>query len=73
MRTVQIPEDVYQQALLLADRDHVSVDRMVAALVRDGVSEWSNLEARAMRGTLTKLESVLNKVGDGSPEPGDEL
>jgi hypothetical protein len=73
LRTVQIPDDVYQQASLLAQQDHVSIDHAVAALVRDGVGEWSRLEARAARGSLTKLRSVLDKVGDSAPERVDEI
>ena len=73
MRTVEIPDAVYRQASALAERDHVSVDRVVAALVRDGVNEWSRLEARAARGSLAKFQSALAKVGNAAPHPGDEL
>ena len=73
MRSVHIPEAVYQQASLLAEQDHVSVDRAIAALVRDGLGEWSKLHDRATRGSLEKLKSVLGKVGDRVPLPGDEL
>ena len=73
MRTVQIPDDLYQQASLLAEQAQVSIDDAVAALVRDGVGEWSRLEARAALGSMASLRSVLDKVGNGAPEPLDEL
>jgi hypothetical protein len=73
MRTVQIPEDVYQQASVLAEQDHVSVDRLIASLVRDGVEGWTKLQQRASVGSSSKLQSVLGKIGGGPPISGDEL
>jgi hypothetical protein len=41
MKAVQLPDDLYQRAAKLAESDHVSVDELVAALVNEGVGEWS--------------------------------
>ena len=73
MKSIQIPDDLYQKAASLAARDQVSVDRLVAALLLAHAAEWQRLQARAERGTLSKLHAVLDKVTDSSPEPFDRL
>jgi len=64
MKSIELPDDVYQRAAELAESDHVSVDRLVAALVNESVGDWSRLQARASRGSLEKLKRVLSKVSD---------
>ncbi len=73
MKSVNIPDDVYQRAAELAERDQVSVDRLLAALVLHHAREWSRLRARTERGSIEKLRSILQKVGDAPPEPFDQL
>ena len=73
MKSILLPDDVYEQAAALAERDHVSVDRLVAAPVNEHVSEWSRLQERAARGSLEKLKRVLAKVSDATPEAADLL
>ena len=73
MKTVQLPDEIYQRAAELAESDHVSVDKLVAALVNEGVGEWSKVQARATRGSVEKLRRVLSKVSDEAPESIDQL
>jgi len=73
MKSVQLPDDLYQRAAELAEVDHVSVDRLVAALVTEGVGDWARVQARAERGSLEKLKRVLSKVNDVPPETRDQL
>jgi hypothetical protein len=73
MKTVQIPDEIYHRAAELAESDHVSVDELVAALVNEGVVEWSKVQARAARGSVEKLKRVLSKVRDAEPEAIDQL
>jgi hypothetical protein len=73
MKTVQIPDEIYQRAAELAESDHVSVDELVAALVNEGVVEWSKVQGRAARGSVEKLKRVLSKVRDAEPEAIDQL
>jgi hypothetical protein len=47
---------------VLADEDHVSVDKFVAAVVSERIGDWSRLQARAARGSLEKFRQVLSKV-----------
>jgi hypothetical protein len=32
MKSIQLPDEAYERAVALAETDHVSVDRLVAAL-----------------------------------------
>lgn len=73
MKNIQLPDDIYQRAAELAESDHVSVDRLVAALVNEGVGEWSKLQARAERGSVEKLRHVLAKVSDAPEEAVDQM
>jgi hypothetical protein len=73
MKTIQLPDDVYRRAADLAEVDHVSVDRLVAAIVNERASDWSKLQTRAARGSLEKLHRVLAKVSDAPPEEADQL
>jgi hypothetical protein len=73
MKTIQLPDDVYQRASKLAEQDHVSVDKLVAVLVNDGVDECSRVQERAARGSVAKLKRVLAKVSDAPPEAMDQL
>ena len=73
MKTIQIPDDVYRKAAELAQADHVSVDRLVSAIVSERVGDWSRLQARAARGSLEKLNVILAKVSDTPPEAMDRL
>jgi hypothetical protein len=73
MKSIQLPDDVYQRAAELAEADHVSVDRLVAAIVNERASDWAKLQARASRGSLEKYRNVLSKVSDAPPEPMDRL
>jgi len=72
MKSVQLPDDVYQRAAKLAESDHISVDRLIAALVNEGVEDWERVQARAARGSLQKLAHVLSKVAD-VPAQTDDL
>ena len=73
MKSVHIPDDVYRQASVLAERDQVSVDKLVAALLVAHAAEWKRLQARAEHGSLSQFHAVLDKVRDAQPEALDRL
>jgi hypothetical protein len=73
MKSIQLPDDIYKQAAELAERDQVSVDKLVAALVHEHASEWERLRARTARGSVDKLKAVLAKVSDSQPEQFDRI
>ena len=57
----------------MAEVDHVSVDRLVAALVNEAVGDWARGEVRAERGSREKLKRVLSKVRDVPADVRDQL
>lgn len=73
MKTVQIPDDLYQRASQFAERDQVSVDKLVAALVYESLSEADRIQQLASRGSLEKFREILSRATDAPPLPGDEL
>ena len=50
-----------------------SVDRLVAALVNEGVGDFARVQARAERGSREKLKRVLSKVRDVPADVRDQL
>jgi hypothetical protein len=73
MKSIQLPDEVYQRAAEMAELDHVSVDRLVAALVNERASDWASVQTRVTRGSVEKLRLVLSKVSDAPPEALDQL
>ncbi len=68
-----LPDEVYERAAELAKPEHVSTDRLVAAVVNRHVGDWSKMRERAARGTVEKLKRVLAKVKDLPAEAADQL
>jgi predicted DNA-binding ribbon-helix-helix protein len=73
MKSIQLPDAVYQRAAEMAEDGHVSVDRLIAALVNEGVGDWARVQARAERGSREKLNRVLSKVRDVPADVRDQL
>ena len=73
MKTIQLPDEVYQRAVELAEIENVSVDRLVAAIVNEKTADWSKVQKRAARGSAERLKRVLLKVSEAPPEPMDGL
>lgn len=73
MKSVQIPDDLYEKAEKLAEADNVSVDRVVASALSAKIADWSRLRARAERGSMQKFRRVMAKVSDAPPVPEDQL
>jgi len=73
MKKVQLPDDIYDRAAELAAADNVSVDRFVAAIVKERAGDWARVRARARRGSIAKLKRVLSKVRNAPPAAADRL
>lgn len=73
MKSILLPDEVYERAAELAEQDQVSVDRLVAAVVNRHVGDWSKMRERAARGSVEKLKRVLAKVKDLPVEAADQL
>jgi hypothetical protein len=73
MKTVQIPDDLYRRAAELAERDEVSVDRLVTALILERIADLERVHERAARGSLDELKKILARVPDVPPDASDRL
>lgn len=78
MTTIQanIPDSLARQVREFAEREHVSMDMVFSIALASQVSGWKNrdnIQQRAQRGDWTKFDSVMEKVRDVPPMPGDEL
>jgi len=73
MKSIQLPDDVYQRAAALAEADKVSVDRLVATIVNERASQWSSMQARAARGSVERLRAILAKASDTPAEAVDSF
>ena len=71
--SVNIPEDLYQQAREIADSQHLSVDDVILSAFKEQLAGWERLKQRAARGRLDEFLKVLDKVPDVEPEEYDRL
>jgi hypothetical protein len=68
---VQVPEELYQKAVEIANEQHVSVDDLFASAFIEQLSAWERLQQRAARGSREKFLAVIDKVPDVEPEEYD--
>jgi hypothetical protein len=73
MKSVELSDEVYEQAKMLAGVNDLSVDGLVSALVREQALAWRQLQERVGRGSRERFEQVLAKVSDRAPEVRDQL
>jgi hypothetical protein len=71
MKTIELSDNVYRRAEELPELSHVSVQKLVAELVRDCSDDWIRLLARAESGSLERLQHVMSKVSDAPAEASD--
>ncbi len=71
--SVNIPEDLYQQAREIANAQHLSVDEVIASAFAEQLASWERLKQRAARGRRDAFVSVLDKVADVDPEEYDRV
>ncbi|HXM40495.1 MAG TPA: hypothetical protein VN924_04540 [Bryobacteraceae bacterium] len=69
--TVNVPEELYQKAVEIAESHHLSVDEVFASAFAEQIAEWERLQQRASRGSREKFLAVLDKVPDVEPEDFD--
>jgi hypothetical protein len=70
---VTLSDAVYRQIAELAERQQVSVERVVAAALAEQLSGWSRVEQMAGRGSRERFLAALDKVPAADPAPEDRL
>ena len=78
MKTLQaqIPDSLLKQVTALAEQEKTTVDQLVSIALAAQVSAWQtreSIESRARRVDYEAVDSILAKVPDVPPIPGDEL
>lgn len=78
MTTIEakVPDYLARLAHEAAEKEHVSVDQIVALALASQVSAWrvrDDMATRAARGNVADFDRILAKVPDVPPLPGDEL
>lgn len=73
--SLRLPESLHAQARILAEREGISLNQLIATSLAEKMSALMTseyLEARAQRGSAAAFRRVLKKVGDQPPIAGDE-
>jgi len=71
MSSISVPEELYRQAMEIANAQHMSVDEVFASAFVEHLAAWERLRRRASRGDREKFLAVLDKVPDVEPEDSD--
>lgn len=72
---INIPESLLRQTNELAERQHVSVDQIVAAALSSQIAAAAtrpSIAERAQRVNWQKVDKILARVPANPPVPGDE-
>jgi len=73
---LRLPDSLHQKIRELADRDNISINQFIATAVAEKAAALLTidyLEARGRRADVRLFESVLARVPDAPPIPGDEM
>ncbi len=73
---LRLPDDVMEQARSAAAEEKTSVDRLLVALIEEGLGSRRGLRMlkdRAARGDVGAALTILDRTPDSDPDPGDEL
>jgi len=69
--SITIPDEVFHELAELAQRQSVSVERIVTAAVTDQLTYWRRIEGLASRASRDRFLAALDKVPDVDPSPED--
>ena len=70
-KSIAVPEDLYDKAVAIAARDHVSVEEFVSALLASRLANREYIETRARLFSREEFQRALDAVPDVEPEPYD--
>lgn len=70
---ISVPEDLYKQALEIAEAQKVSVDEVFASAFAEQLAARASLRRRAARGVRDKFLAVLENAPDIEPEEYDRI
>ena len=71
--SINIPDDLYKEALAIANIQHRSVDEVFASAFIGQLAAWDRLKVKAASGQRDLFLAVLDKAPDVEAEEFDRL
>ena len=74
--SLRLPDSLHKRVRELAEQEGISINQFISTAVAEKMAALMTvdyLEERARRGDREKFLSVLAKVPDIAPNPGDEM
>jgi hypothetical protein len=70
-KNIAVPEDLYNRAVELAAKDHISVEEFVSAVLANRLASHEYIESRAKLFNREEFERALDQIPDVEPEDHD--
>jgi hypothetical protein len=70
---ITLPDSLFKRATELAEREHISVERVVYSALAEQLNALDRLEERAARSDENKFRAALAKIPDVEPADCDRL
>jgi len=71
--SVTLPDSLYKKAMEVAEREQISVERVVYSALAEQLNALERLEERAARSSEDKFRAALAKIPDVEPPEYDRL
>ena len=71
--SVTLPDSLYKKAMEVAERERISVERVVYSALAEQLNALERLEERAARSSEDKFRAALAKIPDVEPPEYDQL
>ena len=70
---VTLPDSLYKKAMEVAEREQISVERVVYSALAEQLNALERLEERAARSSEDKFRAALARIPDVEPPEYDQL
>jgi hypothetical protein len=70
---ITLPQSLYKRAMAVAEREQMSVERVVYSALAEQLEALDRLEERAGRSSEDTFRAALAKIPDVEPEDCDRL
>jgi hypothetical protein len=71
--SINIPDEIYEQASRMAEVHHIAVDDIFVNAFSEQFAAWQHVRERAARGDRDQFLAVLSEVPDVEPEAYDRI
>ena len=70
---ITLPDSLYKKAMEVAEREQVSVERVVYSALAEQLRALERLDERAARSSEDRFRAALSKIPDVEPREDDRL